>query len=148
MLGQVTLGKEAVKKIKKPFAECQIGGTRQRGDLTRRLGQPTHPAHTHTRTRPRHHPRARAALSATAAVPSASTATPGSSSTCSSTPTRPPSPTGPGPSTLTTPRDSGIQNIPTYSTSLSYAYYIFLHVHLCEREIYMFILMHVLYIVK
>ena len=29
VLGQVTLGKEAVKQIKKPFAECQIGGTRQ-----------------------------------------------------------------------------------------------------------------------
>ena len=40
--GQVALGKE-LKKIKKTFAECQIGGTRQRGDLN----PPAGPAHTH-----------------------------------------------------------------------------------------------------
>ena len=46
MSGQVTLGNE-LKKLKKTFAECQIGGTRQRGDLTSRPSRPTHIAHTH-----------------------------------------------------------------------------------------------------
>ena len=49
--GQVTLGKE-LKKIKKTFAECQIGGTRQRGDLT----PPAGPAHTHCTHAHKHAP--------------------------------------------------------------------------------------------
>ena len=39
------------QRIKKNFAECQIGGTRQRGDLTSRPSRPTHRTHAHTHAR-------------------------------------------------------------------------------------------------
>ena len=64
--GQVAVGIE-LKKIKKTFAECQIGGTRQRGDLTP-PGWAGDAPRTHD-TRTRHRPLARAALPPAAPCP-------------------------------------------------------------------------------